>query len=56
MDNIELPTVKHEEKDKYCNVFKDGNESGPVPLQNRDFPEESGYFKCSWCSYSALKN
>ena len=40
LDNIELPTVKHEEKDKYRNLFKDGKDSGPAPLQNKEFPEE----------------
>ena len=40
LDNIELPTVKHEEKDKYHNLFKDWKDSGPSPLQNKDFPEE----------------
>ena len=40
LNNIELPTVKHEEKDKYHNLFKDWKDSGPSPLQNKDFPEE----------------
>ena len=37
LDNIELPTVKHEEKDKYRNLFKDGKDSGSPPLQNKNF-------------------
>ena len=40
LDNIELPTVKDEEKDIYHNLFKDGKDSGPSPLQNKDFSEE----------------
>ena len=40
LNNIELPTVKHEEKGKYHNLFKNGKDSGPSPLQNKDFPEE----------------
>ena len=40
MDNIELPTVKDKEKVKYHNLFKDWKDSGPSPLQNKDFPEE----------------
>ena len=38
LDNIELPTVKDEEKDKYHNLLKNGKDSGPSPLQNKDFP------------------
>ena len=41
LDNIELPIVKHEEKDKYYNSFKDGNDSGSAPLQNKDVPEKN---------------
>ena len=40
LDNIELPTIKHGDKDKYYNLFKDGNDSGPAPLQNKNVPEE----------------
>ena len=31
---------KNGNKDKYHNLFKDRNSSGPAPLQNKDFPEE----------------
>ena len=37
---IELPADKHDNKDKYHSVFKDGNDSGPEPLRNKYFPEE----------------
>ena len=40
LDNIALPTVKYNVKHKYHNLFKDGNNSGPVPLQNKYFPGE----------------
>ena len=40
LDNIALPTVKYNVKHIYHNLFKDGNNSGPVPLQNKYFPEE----------------
>ena len=37
LDDIELPTVKHEEKDKFLNLFKNGKDSGPTHLQNNIF-------------------
>ena len=45
LDNIALPTVKHNVKHKYHNLFKDGNNSGPIPLQNKYFSGEM--FECA---------
>ena len=40
LKNIEISTDIHGNKAKTYNLFKDGNDSGPSPLQNKDFPEE----------------
>ena len=37
--DIELPTGKHGNKTKSDNLFKDWNDSSPIPFQNKDFPE-----------------
>ena len=39
LDNIELSTDKHGNKVSFFNLFKDGNDSGPTPLQNKYFAE-----------------
>ena len=38
--NIELPTDEHCNKTESYNLFKDGNDFGPTPLQNKDCLEE----------------
>ena len=43
--NLQFETVRkirpiYGNKAKTYNLFKDGNDSGPSPLQNKDFPEE----------------
>ena len=40
MKNIEISTDIHGNKAKINNLFKDGNDPGPSPLQNKTFPEE----------------
>ena len=40
LQNIEETTDIHANKAKTYNLFKDGNDSGPAPLQNKGFPEE----------------
>ena len=40
LDKIDIFADIHDNKAKTYNLFKDGNDSGPVPLQNKKIPEE----------------